>query len=186
MSFLTLLVISVGLAADAFAVALASGVIIKELTPRHIFRFAFHFGLFQALMPVLGWFAGSSTRSFVADWDHWVAFTLLVLIGSRAIYEAVQDKGDEKDGSAVKDPTKGMRLIGLSIATSIDAFAVGLSLAMIDINIWGPAVMIGVITATMTTMGMLIGSRCGSAQSKMIEIAGGLLLIAIGFKTLMF
>ena len=143
---------------DAFAVAVAGSVVIGKVNGRQIFRFAFHFGLFQALMPILGWFAGSTARNYIEAWDHWIAFVLLAAIGAKAIYESLKSNGNGKMNG---DPTRGMSLVLYSIATSIDALAVGVSLALLGTEIFYPAIIIGVITAIVTTIGMVFGSSIG-------------------------
>ena len=181
MDFLTLFGIAIALAMDAFAVALGTGLILPKLTGRHLFRFGFHFGLFQALMPVLGWLAGISLREQIEAFDHWLAFGLLTLVGGKMLWEAWQ--GDD-ESPRDSDPTRGLSLVTLSIATSIDALAVGLSLAILGVTIWTPALVIGLIAGVLTVCGMLLGSRLGRAWGTGVEIFGGLVLIAIGVKIL--
>ncbi len=183
MTFYELLLIAVGLSMDAFAVAVACSISLQRVSKRQIFRFGFHFGLFQALMPVIGWYLGRVAVEFVAAWDHWLAFGLLAFVGGKALYEAVWgDEESEKEKTA--DPTRGWSLVILSVATSIDALAVGLSLAMLGTAIYQPALVIGLTTGTLTTLGMLLGSRVGARFGKGMEILGGLILIGIGLKIL--
>lgn len=172
--------IAFGLAMDALAVSIASGIYISKITPRHVFRLAFHFGLFQALMPIIGWLVGSSFAAYIVDWDHWVAFTLLTLIGGKMGYEAI--KGDEQTMST--DPSRGMLMITLSIATSIDALAVGLSFAMLKVSIWLPALIIGLITGLLSTIGVIFGNRIGNRWRRTAMICGSLVLFMIGLKIL--
>jgi len=179
-STLTLIGVAVGLAMDAFAVAIGAGLQLKEVTPRQTFRLAWHFGLFQAFMPVIGWLAGLSVAEWIAPVDHWIAFGLLALIGGKMIYDAL--KGDEDAERA--DPTKGWMLVTLSIATSIDALAVGLSLALLGVSIWWPALVIGVVAGAFTTVGLQLGKRFGALLGRRMEIVGGVILIAIGIKIL--
>jgi len=177
MSWLTLLGIAVALAMDAFAVAIVAGAALDPLTRRHIFRLAFHFGLFQALMPVIGWLAGIALYHTVAAFDHWVAFGLLGFVGGKMIWGALRgDRGTRQ----YNDPTSGMDLIVLSVATSIDALAVGLSLAMVGESIVVPVITIGVVAAGFTTAGMVLGRRIGALWGKRVEVLGGVFLIAIG------
>jgi putative Mn2+ efflux pump MntP len=166
---------------DAFAVALAAGLSLPELTGRHLFRFGFHFGLFQALMPICGWLAGVSLRSRIEAVDHWIAFSLLSCVGGKMLWDALHK--DEED-TAPADPTRGLSLVMLSIATSIDALAIGLSLAVLGINIWTPALIIGLTAGALTVAGMMLGRRLGSLWGFRVEVAGGLLLILIGVKIL--
>lgn len=182
MDTLTLIGIAVALAMDAFAVALAAGLILPQVTGRHLFRFGFHFGLFQALMPVLGWSAGIGLRQYLAGFSHWLAFLLLCLIGAKMLRDAWLR---EEEDPAPKDPTRGMSLVMLSVATSIDALAVGFSLAVMGVSIWLPALVIGVTASILTLLGMFLGQRLGTLWTSKVEVAGGLLLIAIGTKILL-
>jgi putative Mn2+ efflux pump MntP len=179
MEIIVLTGIAIALAMDAFAVALGVGVIITPLTRRHYFRLGFHFGLFQAFMPIIGWLAGQTIQSYIVDYDHWIALALLASIGGHMIYEALHPEREErKDG----DPTRGLRLVLLSVATSIDALAVGLSLAMLGVNIWFPALVIGLVACVFTLIGLRIGRRIGEVWGARVEIVGGTILILIGIK----
>ena len=183
MNTLSILGIAVGLSMDAFAVAIAASIALGHVTRRQLFRFSFHFGLFQAMMPVIGWYAGRSIARWVATWDHWVAFILLVFVGGKAIYEALRE--EEAGGDQPHDPTRGWSLVMLSVATSIDALAVGFSFAMLGVNVWGPAAIIGCVTGSLTLMGMLLASRVGARFGKRVEVLGGLVLIGIGLRILL-
>lgn len=176
-----LITIAIALAMDAFAVAIATGVALKTVSHRQTFRLAWHFGLFQALMPILGWYLGATVRSYIEAYDHWIAFVLLGYIGYKMIKEAFEEDDDTKG-----DPTKGMTLIILSIATSIDALAVGLSLSMLGLSVWWPALIIGVVALLFTGAGLHIGKTAGQAKSisKYAELLGGAVLICIGIKIL--
>lgn len=179
MDLLTLFGIAIALAMDAFAVALATSLILPQLTGRHLFRFGFHFGLFQAMMPIIGWMAGASVRHQIEAFDHWLAFGLLFLVGSKMLWEAwAGDAEKPREG----DPTRGLSLIMLSIATSIDALAVGLSLAVLGVEIWLPSLIIGLVAGLLTVLGMLLGRRLGRSWGTGVEIIGGLVLISIGVK----
>ena len=180
MDAITLTGLALALAMDAFAVALGTGAVLSRLTGRHLFRLGFHFVLFQALMPVIGWLAGLTIIQWVEAWDHWIAFSLLAIIGGRMIYEALSDEEKTDD----RDPTKGLSLVLLSIATSIDALAVGFSLSVIGVSIWMPALVIGLVAGVLTIAGMLLGGRIGDRWGSRVEIFGGLVLIAIGIKIL--
>ena len=179
MDLWVLIGIAVALAMDAFAVALGVGVSISPLTRRHYFRLGFHFGLFQALMPITGWLLGRTVRQHIIDYDHWVALTLLALIGSHMIYAALQPDREERKRA---DPTRGFSLVLLSVATSIDALAVGLSLAMLNVSVWFPALIIGLVAAIFTLVGLRLGRRIGEAWGPRVEILGGIILIMIGIK----
>ena len=183
MELLNILAIAVALAMDAFAVSIASGVTLKSVSLRQTFRLAWHFGLFQAMMPVIGWSAGLTVRSHIEAYDHWVAFGLLALVAQGMLRSAF--KGDD-DKENAKDPTKGMSMVMLSVATSIDALAVGLSLSMINVSIWTPALVIGLVAGAFTTVGMHLGKAIGSmAQlSRWAELTGGVVLLAIGVNIL--
>jgi putative Mn2+ efflux pump MntP len=182
MDIVTLLGIALALAMDAFAVALGTGMNLATLTGRHLFRLGFHFGLFQALMPVIGWLAGLTVQQQVAAWDHWIAFGLLAFVGGHMLKEAFTDQDDK---AAASDPTRGMSLVLLSVATSIDALAVGFSLSLLGVSIWTPALVIGLVAGLLTVVGMLLGRRAGDRWGPRVEIAGGLILIGIGVKILL-
>ena len=157
---------------DAFAVAMAAGAILRPLTFRPCFRLAFHFGLFQGLMPVIGWLAGLTVQTFVESWSRWIALGLLVFIGGRMIHEAFQLEEEQEKRSV--DPSKGMTMVALAVATSIDALAVGLTLAMMDVRIWIPALVIGLVACLFTIMGLFLGTRAGDLFGKWVEVAGGM------------
>lgn len=173
----TLLGIAVSLAMDAFAVAMACSVVLRPVKPRQAFRLSFHFGLFQALMPIIGWLAGKTVADAVRPYDHWVAFVLLVVIGGRAVMSAVRGDGEQFRNT---DPTRGWSLVALSVATSTDALAVGLSFSFLHVRIWTAAALIGVVAAAATLLGMRIGSRLGMQFGRGMEFAGGLVLVGIG------
>lgn len=185
---LTTLLIAVGLGMDAFAVALGVGTLLKSIslhpTPsamlRASFRLSWHFGLFQFLMPIVGWLAGTSVVSYIAAYDHWVAFGLLAFVGGRMIHSAWHG-----DGAAfASDPTRGVTLVLLSVATSIDALAVGLGLAVLGVEIFYPSLIIGLTAAAMTVAGLHLGRRLGALFGRRMEFVGGLILIGIGVRVL--
>ena len=181
MSWLTLLAIAFALAMDAFAVAIVTGLALTPMTGRHVFRLAFHFGLFQAMMPALGWAAGTAVHRYIASYDHWVAFGLLAFVGGKMIVSVFHGAGETRTAN---DPTSGWDLVLLSVATSIDALAVGISLAVISMQILLPALIIGIVASCLTTVGMLLGRRIGAAWGKRVEVLGGFILIAIGTRIL--
>ena len=180
MSWLNLLGISLGLAMDAFAVSIAAAVTVAPFTPRHTFRLAFHFGLFQFMMPIFGWLAGGELASRIGQYDHWVAFGLLWLIGGKMLLEAV---GKTERDSKI-DPTRGLMLVTLSLATSIDALAVGASMALMRVSIWLPCVVIGLVASAMSIVGIRFGSRFGPGLGRWAEAAGGCVLLLIGLRIL--
>ena len=180
MDIITLFLIACGLAMDAFAVSVASGFTIKSLRIKNALTIAFFFGSFQTTMPVIGWLAGHNLREFISEIDHWIAFGLLCLIGLKMIYESSKlDQGNNN-----RNPLNLMVLLMLSIATSIDALAVGLSLSLLNVLIVTPALVIVIITFLLSFLGVYIGNRFGHFFEKKIEFAGGLILIGIGIKIL--
>lgn len=183
MTIFTILALAFGLAMDAFAVAISAGIVLPELSFRRIFRLSWHFGLFQFLMPVLGWLAGLTIQDFVSSFAAWIAFGLLGWVGGKMIYESCRPVPDH-DPAAFRDPTRGFSLVVLSIATSIDALAVGMSLAMVDITIWFASIVIGITAGIMTIIGMFVGKKLGALFGRRMELIGGLILIGIGLKIL--
>jgi manganese efflux pump family protein len=180
MESLTIFAIAVGLAMDAFAVSIATGIKLGCMTRvHHTIRLAFFFGFFQFFMTVLGWFSGSSVENYIRAFDHWIAIGLLGFIGGKMIYDALSGDFAEK---LPPDPTRGWILLSLSIATSIDAFAVGISLGVLNAGIWFPSIVIGIVAAAFTTAGINFGCRIGLKISHEIEVGGGVLLILIGLK----
>ena len=181
MSTLSMILLAVALAMDALAVSVGLSLRFRWKSFRQFFRLSFHFGFFQFMMPILGWFAGTTVESYIRDFDHWVAFVLLGIIGGRML------KGGD-DGNrlfAGGDPTRGRWLVLLSVATSIDALAVGLSLSLLAVPILLPSVVIGIVAAAFTLFGMYFGNRLQNSNSRYLEIAGGLILIGIGVKILL-
>jgi putative Mn2+ efflux pump MntP len=166
---------------DAFAVAIATGIVLGTVSGRQTFRLSFHFGLFQFLMPVIGWLAGLSVEKYLHGYDHWLAFCLLGFIGGKMIHEAFRADGSARPAS---DPTRGASLVLLSVATSVDALAVGLSLGVLRLRIWYPAVVIGLVAAALTAAGMHIGRPLGNRLGRKLEIVGGVVLVGIGLKIL--
>lgn len=181
MNVVNVLFIAVGLAMDAFAVSICSGVIIKKRKFKHALRFGLMFGGFQALMPILGWSAGVSFQSYVAAIDHWIVFGLLFFIGFKMIKDSFAI--EEKENTA--SDLSWMVLFCLAIATSIDALAVGLGFAFLEVRIIYPSVIIGLTAFLFSFAGVYIGSKIGNLFEKRIEIMGGLVLIGIGVKILL-
>ena len=165
---------------DAFAVSIAAGTSGRLAGKRATFRLSFHFGLFQAMMPLIGWYVGVHIAHLIESFDHWVAFALLLLVGGRMIMASFQTEAETFD----KDPSRGFNLVLLSVATSIDALAVGLSLAMINISIWYPCLIIGIITAGLSVVGIRAGKYFGEKLGSRMELLGGVILILIGLKIL--
>jgi manganese efflux pump family protein len=175
-----ILLIAVSMALDAVAVCLVAGSLHQSDGPRPAFRLSFHFGLFQFLMPVLGWLAGRTVEPYIRDVDHWIAFGLLTFVGARMIYAAA--RGEEVPPA---DPSRGWTLVLLSIAVSIDALAVGLSLGVLGISVWYPAFIIGLVTGILSLVALRIGHDYGSRLGKPVEIIGGLVLVGIGLRILL-
>jgi manganese efflux pump family protein len=173
-------VIAVAVSMDALAVAIAIGLTLKNVTRRHLFRLGFHFGLFQALMPILGWSFGRTLSGYIQTWDHWLALALLAFIGLRMIKEAIWPSPEAFD--VENDPTRGWNLVMLSIATSIDAMAVGLSFAFLRVSVWQPAVLIGLCTGSITAAGMFFGSKLAGRFGRYAQFLGGVMLIGIGLR----
>jgi manganese efflux pump family protein len=180
MNFLEVLLIALSMAMDAFAVCLGAGTQKQTSGPRPTFRLAFHFGLFQFIMPILGWFAGTTIERFIAAYDHWVAFGLLAFVGIRMIRAGF----DPDEEEAKNDPSRGWTLVLLAFATSIDAMAIGFSLAIVGIVIWYPAVVIGIVTGLVSWLGIFLGNRLGTRFGKRMGIFGGVILVLIGARIL--
>ena len=179
MSFIEITLIALGLALDAFAVSVGAGAGGYMNGPRPVLRLAFHFGLFQALMPLAGWFLGRGLAGWLAAVDHWIAFGLLAFVGGRMVIS-----GLSSGAKLARDPSRGGSLIMLSLATSIDAFAVGLSLALLDIAIATPCIVIGLITMGLSMIGAHLGARLRSAVGQRMEVVGGIILVGIGVRIL--
>jgi manganese efflux pump family protein len=179
LSFWYTLGIAFGLAMDAFAVSVAAGIQVTALDYRHVSRLALSFGFFQFFMPVIGWLAGRGLSQWVGAVDHWIAFALLAAIGGKMLWESVCPPENP-----AQDPTRGWTLLILSVATSIDALAVGLSLAFLEVSIWVPSLVIGVVAAILSAVGAFFGSRLGRRFGVWAERFGGLVLIAIGVRIL--
>jgi putative Mn2+ efflux pump MntP len=173
--------IAMGLAMDAFAVSIVSGSIYKEMHVAHALRMALFFGAFQAIMPLIGYATGQTFACRMEAWDHWIAFGLLAAIGGKMVYEAFKIEEVE---SKPKDPSNLIVLLVLSVATSIDALAVGITLSLVTQFIVYAVVLIGIITFALSYAGYEIGRRVGHFFENKIEILGGLILIGIGTKIL--
>jgi putative Mn2+ efflux pump MntP len=181
MSIITIIALAIGLSMDAFAVSITSGLTMKVMKIRYALRIALFFGLFQTIMPILGYLAGLSIRRYIESFDHWIAFGLLSAIGIKMIYESFSLDKDEKS----MNPDDLFLLLILAIATSIDALAVGLSISLLKVDIIKPAVIIGIITFAISFGGVILGRTVGHLFEKKIEILGGLILIGIGLKILL-
>lgn len=180
MDLLTVFIIAVGLGVDAFSVAIGIGASNVKKSWPPVLRLASAFGIFQFVMPIIGWLAGLTVVNIISDYDHWAAFALLAYVGVKMIREAFQEEKDEEK----TDRTTGMPLLLLSIATSIDALAVGFSFSLLKTPIMLPAIIIGMVCFTMTVIGMFFGKGLAKLFGKKVEIFGGVVLIAIGVKIL--
>lgn len=179
MDFLTIILIAIGLSMDSFAVSIANGLSINNLNLKKSILIASSLAIFQAVMPLLGWFCGIGIEKYIREIDHWTAFILLSIIGTKMLYEAITNNDEEK----IKE-LKLSSLITQSIATSIDAFAVGISFAFLNSSITFPILIIGIVTFAFSMLGLKIGKSVGNKLGKSVEFLGGLVLIGIGIKIL--
>lgn len=180
MELVASLLVAVGLAMDAFAVSLGIGTARRANNPRAKFRLSFHFGVFQTGMTLVGWLAGSTIVGFISEIDHWIALSLLAYVGINMIRSGFNADCE----SYQSDPSKGRTLMLLCVATSIDAMAVGLSMALLKTPVVFPALVIGVVTSGLSVFGLLAGNRLGETFGKRMEVMGGLILVGIGIRTL--
>lgn len=185
MSFLEFVLIGIGLAMDAFAVSVSKGLSMRTLNWKAGLIIALSFGIFQSGMPLLGWLIAVRFEHFISAVDHWIAFVLLSAIGIKAIVEAVKDMKQKEPKEEEEYALKWGELLLLSVATSIDALAVGISFAALNVNIWSAISIIGVITFVLSFAGVAIGNRFGARFKSKAEIAGGIILILIGIKILL-
>ena len=182
MDFITLLLIAIGLSFDTFAVSVTTGLTICDIRFGQAIRVAIILAVFQAAMPLIGWILGKQVAQFIIEYDHWVAFGLLFILGTKMIYESFQNKDVERKFN----PLKLTVLIGMAIATSIDALVVGVSFAFFkDLNIYWTILIIGAVTFLVAMIGMLFGKKVGNKFGTKMEIIGGLILIGIGVKILL-
>ena len=180
MSFTELLLIGVGLSMDAFAVSICKGMALKNGRAKVMLAAGLYFGIFQALMPLIGYFLGSAFSRYITRYDHWVAFVLLAFIGGKMIKESFDEDDEKQDGSIRFFP-----MLLLAVATSIDALAVGLSFAFLSVSIWKAIAVIGVTTFIICAAGVRIGGSLGRHFKNKAELAGGIILVLIGIKILL-
>lgn len=183
MGFFELFLIAVGLAMDAFAVSICKGLKMQRFNVRHAGVIALAFGGFQALMPVIGWFLGKQFESYITGIDHWIAFALLAVIGGKMAVESF--KKEEEDSSKENEKLDVKELLVLAVATSIDALAVGITFAFLQVSIVPAVSLIGVITFVLSAVGVFIGHKFGAKFKSKAELAGGIILILIGLKILL-
>lgn len=181
MHIFAVLAMVVGLSMDAFAVSVGLGLANPFLARTCLIRFSSSIGLFHFFMPILGWCAGAFFDTVIAPFDHWAAFGLLSLVGLKMVYESL-NRGEGPKGG---DPTRGLSLVVLCTATSVDAFAVGMTMGVLNLPLLGPAIAIAAVAAGMTFMGLTLGRIVGFLGGKLAEVAGGLILVGIGLKVLL-
>lgn len=181
MNFITVLIIGISLAMDAFSVSVTDGIVLKTPKPQQAAKIALFFGAFQFLMPCAGYILGSAFAKYITAFDHWIAFILLAFIGGKMLFEAICEKEETEE---IKNPLSPATLLVLAVATSIDALAVGVTFATVGVSILSASVLIGIVTFFISFAGVYIGSKCGNLLGNKAEIAGGLVLIGIGIKIL--
>ena len=187
MSFVEVFLIGIGLSMDAFSVSICKGLTTKQFSWKMALTCGLWFGFFQALMPVIGYFLGAQFQEYIEAYDHWIAFGLLFLIGANMIREALMGKGSDDTVIEMEErPKQSIKtMLLLAIATSIDALAVGISFACIQVKIWSSVLIIGLTTFAFSVLGVRIGNVFGSKFEKSAEIIGGMILILIGLKILL-
>lgn len=183
--FVFLFLIGVSLSMDAFAVAICKGLAMRKVNKKQCFVIALFFGGFQALMPFLGWLLGTRFESYITSIDHWIAFVLLAFIGGKLIVEAVRDKDDNPEITEIDPPLNIKEMFVLAVATSIDALAVGITFAFLEIPIVQAIAIIGTTTFIISIAGVYIGNFFGNKYKNKAEIVGGVILILIGLKILL-
>ncbi len=182
MSLFELFIIAVGLSMDAFAVAVCKGLSMRRATLKNALIVGLYFGIFQAAMPLIGYFLGISLADQITAYDHWIAFTLLAIIGGKMVYESFHKDADgEDEGGEVTFK----KMLPLAVATSIDALAVGVSFAFLRVSIFPAVTFIGVVTLTLSMLGVKIGNIFGAKFKSKAELAGGVILILMGTKILL-
>lgn len=184
MNFTTILFIAIGLSMDAFAVSVTNGIMLKHVKPKDALKISGAFGIFQGLMPLIGWAVGISFEKYITSVDHWIALILLGFIGGKMIYETLQPEETEEcsDEECRRKVLDNKTILLLAIATSIDALAVGVSFAFLKVNIAESIIVIGVTTFVLCFIGVFIGKKCGELLKRYAELFGGIILILIGLK----
>lgn len=180
MQIIELIILSIGLAMDAFSVSICKGLSITKIKTKDAIIVGLYFGIFQALMPIIGYLLGMNFYDKITNIDHWIAFVLLSCIGINMIREAILNKEEIKD-----DSLNMKNMLVLSIATSIDALAAGITFAFLNVNILMSVIIIGVITFLISTIGVIVGNIFGNKYEKKAQIFGGVILIILGFKILL-
>lgn len=185
MGFVEIFLIGIGLSMDAFAVSVCKGLGMHRVNYAHALIIALFFGVFQGLMPVIGWLVGSAFATYVTAVDHWIAFALLAFVGGKMLWDAFHDEDEEEDDETATQRLDLRELFMLAIATSIDALAVGISFSFLQIDIVAAALVIGCTTFVLSLVGVVVGNRFGARFERSSQIAGGIVLIAIGLKILL-
>lgn len=185
MDVMEILLVGVGLSMDAFAVSVCKGLSVPKLKWKHILIPALYFGSFQALMPLVGWVLGYQFQSLITSVDHWIAFGLLLAIGANMIREAAGGKDEGVKDGGVNGSFAVLTMLALAVATSIDALAIGITFAFLEVNIWLAIAVIGCTTFVLSAAGVWIGNAFGAKFQRKAEILGGVILIWIGVKTLL-
>ena len=180
MSFFEVFLIAISLAMDSFAISITAGLILKEFSSKHFIRIAFYMGLFQALMPIMGWMIGVSFKHYIVSFDHWIAFLLLLGLGGKMIYDDLKCEGEEDSF----DPQKRLVVMGLALATSIDALVVGVNFAFLDMSITMPIYLIGIVSFILSLLGVFIGCYLGTKVKVKFTLIGGIILIGLGVNIL--
>lgn len=183
--FIMLLLMGIGLAMDAFAVSICKGLSMRKVNKKQCFIIALFFGGFQALMPLIGWFLGSQFQEYITRIDHWIAFVLLVFIGGKMMVEAIREKEQDVEITEMDPPLKIKELFVLAVATSIDALAVGITFAFLDVPILEAIIIIGIVTFILSVIGVYVGNFFGNRYKNKAEFIGGLILVVLGIKILL-
>ncbi len=183
--FFTLLLMGVGLAMDAFAVSICKGLSMRKVNKKQCLVIGLFFGGFQALMPFIGWVLGSQFEQYITSIDHWIAFTLLGFIGGKMVVEAIREKDEAVEVGKMDPPLDLKEMFILAIATSIDALAVGITFAFLQVPIVEAISIIGITTFVISVIGVYVGNFFGNRYKKKAELAGGMILILIGLKILL-
>jgi manganese efflux pump family protein len=175
---LIILFIAISLGLDAFSVSVAAGAYYGKADKHQKFRLSFHFGLFQFFMPILGWLLGRNLLEYIEAFDHWIVLIILSIIGGKMIWDNIREEGIE----VRKDISKGLSLVTLSVATSIDALAIGISIGLLDQDIWLASIIIGIVAAAMSLLGVKLGEKLSGKFGQKAAVFGGVVLILIGIK----
>ncbi len=181
MNYLTLSIIGIILSIDSLAASITTGACCKDIKASQVLKTALFMAVFQGFMPLVGWWIGNGFKSLIEDYDHWIAFALLFVIGGKLVFDGLTGKGE---GPSTVNPTNSLVLAGMAIATSIDALIIGIGFGVTDVNIWFAMAIIGCTTFLFSGFGVLVGKKIGNRVNVGIEIFGGVILIGLGVKIL--